>query len=99
MKKRVQGAGVEQKVDWQAQLAAARFVARAAAQAIRPEFAQRHITERRGPYDVQLRADITAQDIIVKYLLRKFPGYGLVSEEGMQDDWNQARNIWGCRPT
>lgn len=83
---------------WQSQLKVARAVAGEAARAIRPEFGQRHIVERRGPYDVQLRADLTAQDIIVNHLLRKFPDYGMVAEEGMQDDWDHARNMWVVDP-
>jgi myo-inositol-1(or 4)-monophosphatase len=85
-------------VGWEQQLELARSVTKKAALAIRPDFGQRHITERRGPYDVQLRADVTAQTIIVKQLLRDFPSYGIVAEEGMQEDWNQAHNIWVVDP-
>jgi myo-inositol-1(or 4)-monophosphatase len=83
---------------WEQQLKVARSVAGEAAAAISPEFGHRYITQRRGPYDVQLRADITAQDIIVSRLLAEFPDYGLVAEEGMQDGWNQASNMWAVDP-
>lgn len=85
-------------VGWERQLRLARSVSKTAAQAIRPEFGQRLITERRGPYDVQLRADMTAQNIIVKRLVHEFPDYGVVAEEGMQSDWNMAGNIWVVDP-
>jgi myo-inositol-1(or 4)-monophosphatase len=95
---RIRDVEITEAAVWRPQLKVARTAAYEAARAIRPEFGQRDIIERRGLYDVQLRADITAQDIIVANLMRKFPDYGVVAEEGMQDDWNQAYNIWVVDP-
>ncbi|MGW1752073.1 inositol monophosphatase family protein [Streptomyces sp. NPDC002092] len=83
---------------WHREMEAAIGAARAAAVEIRSDFGNRNVTSRKGFYDVQLRADLVAQRVIVQYLVQRFPDYAVVSEEGMQESWNDRRMTWVVDP-
>jgi len=82
----------------QQELTAAVSAARAAGAAIRADFGQRHVTSRKGRYDIQLRADLVAQRTIIRLLSHHFPNYSVVSEEGIQDTWDRSRMTWVVDP-
>ena len=80
------------------QLAAARTAAREAAALIRPQFGLRGITHYRGHNDVQLSADVTAQQSIMEALCSRFPPYGFVSEEDDSREWPREEYVWVVDP-
>ncbi|PJE94369.1 hypothetical protein CUT44_29440 [Streptomyces carminius] len=84
--------------DRMAELSAARSAARAASEAIASDFGKRNITSRKGKYDVQLRADVVAERVIVERLTKEFSDYGIVSEEEMQDAWEHSLTTWVVDP-
>ncbi|SEG80121.1 myo-inositol-1(or 4)-monophosphatase [Thermomonospora echinospora] len=88
----------EFRTTWTPQLAAAQEAARAAADAIRDQFGQRFISAYKGPYDVQLTADVIAQKVIVESLRESFPDYGIVAEEGDHDRWGAEEFLWAVDP-
>jgi myo-inositol-1(or 4)-monophosphatase len=81
-----------------AELDAARRLAKQAGEQIRPEFGRRTILQYRGLYDVQLKADVTAQEIIVKKLSEIYPDHGVVSEENLPMTWSSAEFLWVVDP-
>lgn len=83
---------------WASQLRSARQAAADAAEAIRLDFGVRHITSRKGPFDIQLRADLTAQSVIVERLRRDFPGYAVVAEEDLESAWLADVPTWVVDP-
>ncbi|MET7711665.1 inositol monophosphatase [Streptomyces sp. NPDC005407] len=83
---------------WQQELSAAVSAAHEAGVAIRADFGERQVTSRKGRYDIQLRADLVAQRTILRHLSQRFPHYGVVSEEGMQDTWEHSRMTWVVDP-
>ena len=85
-------------VRWTEELAAARAAAQTAARAIRDEFGKRNILSYKGRYDVQVRADVLAQRIIVDHLSQRFAQHSIVSEEGMQDHWLDSALTWVVDP-
>ncbi|MEU6125305.1 inositol monophosphatase [Streptomyces sp. NPDC047123] len=83
---------------WQREMDVAVTAARAAASAIEGDFGSRRITKKKGPYDIQLRADLVAQQVIVDHLSAEFPDHAIVSEEGMQRGWDDHRLTWVVDP-
>ena len=78
-------------------LAVASQAATAAAHAIRPEFGRRTISAFKGSHDVQLRADLVAQQIVVDTLTKSFPECGIVAEEDY-GTWSDERFLWAVDP-
>ncbi|WNI15294.1 inositol monophosphatase family protein [Actinacidiphila sp. ITFR-21] len=83
---------------WQKEMKAAVSAAREAGSVIRADFGDRKVVQRKGHYDVQLRADLTSQRVIVRQLTDLFPDYGIVSEEGMQGGWDETDLTWVVDP-
>jgi myo-inositol-1(or 4)-monophosphatase len=70
----------------------------AAAKVIRQEFSERNITAYKGRRDIQLAADLLAQEEIIKHLSRVYPDYGIVAEEGEFTKWPGERFVWAIDP-
>ncbi|HEX6075694.1 MAG TPA: inositol monophosphatase [Micromonosporaceae bacterium] len=86
------------KAQWSKELRIARQASRAAGLAIRDDFGLRHITSRKGPFDVQLRADNTSQRVIIEELSKESPLYPIVAEEGLENLWESDGRIWVVDP-
>jgi myo-inositol-1(or 4)-monophosphatase len=86
------------KAQWSKELRIARQASRAAGLAIRDDFGLRHITSRKGPFDVQLRADNTSQRVIIEELSMESPLYPIVAEEGLENLWESDGRIWVVDP-
>jgi myo-inositol-1(or 4)-monophosphatase len=83
---------------WADELAAACECAERAGRVIRQDLGRRDILAYKGPHDVLLATDLRAQEHLVGPLAKRFPEYGIVSEEGMQDNWCQSRHLWAIDP-
>jgi myo-inositol-1(or 4)-monophosphatase len=83
---------------WETQLDVARKGARLAGQALRSQFGKRAIAAYKGPNDVLLAADLTAQDVIAGQLRGAYPGYGLISEEEIRGPWPERDSVWVVDP-
>lgn len=70
----------------------------AAAKVVKTEFGNRDITARKGRRDVQLAADLLAQEVIVKHLTATYPEYGIVAEEGDLTEWPGEQYVWAIDP-
>jgi len=84
--------------DLQEFLAVAEKCAQEAGDAIRHDFGKRLVTRYKGLYDVQLDADLVAQDKIVSELRSRFSTHRVVSEEGLDNDWRDAEFTWVVDP-
>jgi myo-inositol-1(or 4)-monophosphatase len=80
------------------QLDVALTAVREAADVIRAEFSERNITAFKGRRDVQLGADLLAQEVITKHLSTEYPEYGIVAEEGGLTEWPKERFVWAVDP-
>lgn len=83
---------------WYAQLQVARDAARLAGQAVRAEFGMRRIAAYKGATDVQLSADLLAQQTIASRLREAYPDYGLVAEEDENQEWPARESVWVVDP-
>ncbi|TVL87825.1 inositol monophosphatase [Streptomyces sp. SAJ15] len=92
------GADDRHRRDVERELAVARHAARSAGKALRDQFGSRLISAAKGPHDVQLRADVTAQDIIARQLRAEFPDYGVVAEEEPYTRWPDTPLTWAVDP-
>ncbi|TQS39842.1 inositol monophosphatase family protein [Cryptosporangium phraense] len=84
-------------VDWHQHLTVAKECAEAAAQRISDEFGHRHITGEKGPYDVQLRADLVSEDTIVSGIHQAYPDHRIISEEHTLK-WLNDEHTWFVDP-
>jgi len=83
---------------WENQLTVARYVAKVAGNAIIDQFGSRAIRTVKGIHDVQLRADVIAQEAIISRLLDEYPAYGIVAEEETFGRWPDDDIIWAVDP-
>src|SRR5215472_9454511 len=83
---------------WNEHLATALRCAHGAGAAIRQRFGSRDIVTYKGPYDVQLRADLIAQECIVGELSSRYPGDSIVAEEGPRATWPDTGHLWAVDP-
>jgi myo-inositol-1(or 4)-monophosphatase len=83
---------------WEPQLAAAVESARRAGKELQAQFGVRRTGRYKGRHDVQLRADLEAQQIIVDSLAEAFPGYGVLAEEGLRARWPDTERVWVIDP-
>lgn len=83
---------------WENHLHIARQAAKEAGNAIRDQFGSRVITTYKGSYDVQLEADLIAQEIILSHLNRRSPEYGVIAEEGAYNRWPDNELTWAVDP-
>jgi myo-inositol-1(or 4)-monophosphatase len=83
---------------WKRHLDIARQAEKEAGNAIEGQFWHRTITTYKGPHDVQLKADIVAQGIILAYLAQEYKEYGLVAEEGPCNRWPDNELTWAVDP-
>jgi myo-inositol-1(or 4)-monophosphatase len=86
------------KQRWGKEVRVAREAALAAGEAIKRDFSRRHITLRKGPFDVQLRADNTSQKVVIARLTATEPVYPIVAEEGLEDLWEADGRLWVVDP-
>ncbi|HEX6344294.1 inositol monophosphatase [Umezawaea sp.] len=84
--------------DLDRQLAVARAAGRKAGHAIRSQFGRRDVVRFKGNNDVQLRADLVAQRIVLDELAHGFPSYGRVTEEEPGGAWPAAEHVWVVDP-
>ncbi len=83
---------------WEDHLKIARRAARDAGDAIRSQFGSRDITTYKGPHDVQLKADVIAQQVILAHFARESPKNGIVAEEQPCRKWPQDELAWAVDP-
>ncbi|MBO2456454.1 inositol monophosphatase family protein [Actinomadura violacea] len=83
---------------WQAQAAVALGCARSAGAYLRSQFGTASPRRYQGDHDVQLAADVEAQRRIVTGLTERFPGYGVLAEEGPVRRWPDAEHVWLVDP-
>lgn len=83
---------------WQRQLDVALASARAGGCAVRSQFGKRVVAGYKGSTDVLLRADITAQEVIVGRLREAFPDYAVLAEEGPRTSWPNQDHVWVVDP-
>jgi myo-inositol-1(or 4)-monophosphatase len=83
---------------WRRQLDVARRAAKEAGRAIRDQFGHRAVSRYKGQFDVQLNADIQAQEVIHDHLRASYPDYGFVAEEAPDLRWTDEELLWAVDP-
>lgn len=83
---------------WERHLSIAKQAANEAGTAIKSHFGRRVITSYKGINDVQLEADLIAQQIILDRLMATLPNCGFVAEEGPHRKWPDDELTWAVDP-